>query len=153
MEYDVSGSKLAERLLSRPEGATMRELIAATGGPQYNVLKRLEAKGAAVTKTREGRETRYRVVQARPVYEMQVSDKGQVTLPKGLREEMRVFAGQTLEARVEGGKAVLAPKQLSVQDLFRMFPKPKVHLTDKQIRDARVERAIARFERTVGKRK
>ena len=152
MNDNLPGSKIAEQMLTGPGGATMRELIAATGGPQYNVLKRLESKGCTVRKTREGRETRYHVVTSKPVYELSVSDKGQVTLPKGLRDEMRVFAGQTLEARVEDGKVVVTPKRMSIRDLFGILPKPKRHLTDKQIRDARAQAAIARFERASGKR-
>ncbi len=107
MDKPVPGTRIAEQLLTRPEGATMRELIAATGGPQYNVLKRLESRGRTVLKTREGHETRYRLIDQKPAYELLVSDKGQVTLPKGLREEMRFFAGQKLEASVEDGKVVL----------------------------------------------
>jgi len=151
MENDVSGARRAERLLARPEGATMRELIAATGGPQYNVLKRLEARGCSVRKTREGRETRYHVVVPKPVYELSVSDKGQVTFPKGLREEMRLFAGQKLEAAVEDGKVVLSPVTKSILDLFKVLPKPKVHLALKQIREARARAAVSRFERATRK--
>ncbi len=147
MDEDVPGSKLAERLLTRPEGATMRELIAATGGPQYNVLKRLESRGCTVRRTREGRETRYHVVVPKPVYELSVSDKGQVTFPKGLREEMRVFAGQKLEAAVEDGKVVISPKIENIQDLFASLPKPKVHLTIEQIREATAQAAVSRFGR------
>lgn len=124
MDEPVSGSKIAERMLVRPEGATMRELIAATGGPQYNVLKRLESKGCTLRKTRDGRETRYHLVAPKPVYELSVNDKGQVTLPKGLRDEMRVYAGQKLEAAVEGGKVVIAPKTKSIRDLFGILGKP-----------------------------
>ena len=62
MNEHVSGSKIAERMLSRPEGATMSELIAATGGPQYNLLKRLKATGRTVRETREARQTRYRLL-------------------------------------------------------------------------------------------
>lgn len=149
---DEPGTKIAERLLSRPQGATMRELIAATGGPQYNVLKRLEASGRTVLKTKEGRDTRYRLTGPKPVYELVVSDKGQVTLPKGLREEMRVFAGQKLEAAVEDGKVVLSAKTKSIKDLFGLLPKPKVHLSDKQIRDAIAEAAVERFERSKSRR-
>ena len=149
MDERLPGTKIAERLLTRPEGATMRELIAATGGPQYNVLKKLESKGATVTRTREGRETRYRVVRQRPVYEMRVSDKGQVTLPKGLREEMRVFVGQTLEASVENGKMVVAPKRKSIRDLFGILGKPPsgVHLSLEDIDRAVADAAVARFKR------
>ena len=39
MNEHVPGTKLAERLLTRPQGATMAEIIARDGGPQYNVLK------------------------------------------------------------------------------------------------------------------
>jgi sugar-specific transcriptional regulator TrmB len=59
MNKHVPGTKLAERLVTKPGGATMAELIAATGGPQYNVLKRLEARGYRVRKVKEGKETRY----------------------------------------------------------------------------------------------
>ncbi len=155
MEDGITGTKLAEQLLTRPEGATMRELIAATGGPQYNVLKRLEARGCTVRKTREGRETRYRVARSAPVYEMLVSDKGQVTLPKGMREELRLFAGQKLEARVENGKAVIAPKRGSIQDLFGILGKPPrgTHLTNEQIKEAIRQSAVERYERSLGRRK
>jgi len=151
----VPGSKLAEQLLTRPEGATMRELIAATGGPQYNVLKRLEARGGAVRKTKAGRETRYRVVMPNPVYELSVSDKGQITLPKGLRDEMRVFAGQKLEAAVETGRIVIARKRTSIKDLFGILGKPPkgAHLTLDEIDGAIRQHAVERYRRSLGPRK
>jgi hypothetical protein len=46
----ITSSKLAEQLLARPEGASMQEIIAATGRPQYNVLARLEGRGWRVRK-------------------------------------------------------------------------------------------------------
>ena len=55
----IPGTKLAERLVTQPNGATMAEIVAATGGPQYNVLKRLEARGYRLRKVKEGKETRY----------------------------------------------------------------------------------------------
>lgn len=45
MDERLPGSRQAEKLLTSAEGATMDELIAATGGPQYNLLRRLEAQG------------------------------------------------------------------------------------------------------------
>ena len=59
MNEHLPGTKLAERLLARPNGATMAEIIAATGGPQYNVLKKLEGRGYRIRKVKEGKETRY----------------------------------------------------------------------------------------------
>lgn len=149
MEDEVPGSKIAEQLLARPEGATMRELIAATGGPQYNVLKRLESKGRTVRKTREGRETRYHLVPAKLLYELSVNDKGQVTLPKGLRDEMRVYSGQKLEAAIEGGKVVIAPKARSIQDLFGILGKPPSGkaVTTEDMRAAVRQHAIDRYRR------
>ncbi|MEJ2435479.1 MAG: hypothetical protein P8Y53_20865, partial [Pseudolabrys sp.] len=57
MDERTNKAKLAEQMLTRPGGATMREIIAATGGPQYNKLKQLEGLGYAVSKAKEGRET------------------------------------------------------------------------------------------------
>ncbi|HEY4942012.1 MAG TPA: AbrB/MazE/SpoVT family DNA-binding domain-containing protein [Rhizomicrobium sp.] len=150
MDKPLPGTKLAERMLTRPQGATMSEIIAVTGGPQYNVLRKLKAMGCAVRQTREGRETRYSVTAQRPVYEMAVNDKGQVTLPKGLREEMRVFAGQTLEAAVEDGKIVLSTKTRSIRDMFGILGKPPngKSLTNAEIRAARGRGAVERYLRS-----
>ena len=149
MDDGLPGSKLAERLLARPEGATMRELISATGGPQYNVLKRLESKSRTLRKTREGRETRYHLVGPKPAYELFVNDKGQVTLPKGLRDEMRVYAGQKLEASVQDGRVTIAPKTKSIQDLFGILGKPAngKHVSVEDMNDAVRRRAVERYLR------
>ncbi len=149
------GSKIAERLLARPEGATMDEIIAATGGPQYNVLRRLEARGYAVRKVREGRGTRYFVKPpANPTYEFSVSGKGQVTLPKGLREEMGVYEGQKLEASVENGNLVIKKKTGSIRDMIGILGPPPngKHLTLKEIDEAIAQAAVDRFLRAVGEK-
>ena len=149
-----TGSKIAERLLARPEGATMDEIIAATGGPQYNVLKRLEARGYAVRKVREGRGTRYFVKPpANPTYEFSVNDKGQVTLPKGLREEMRVYEGQKLEASVENGNLVIKKKSNSITRLAGVLGKAKRHVSLKEIDETIAQAAVDRFLRAVGEKK
>jgi len=151
-----TGTKIAERLLARPEGATMDEIIAATGGPQYNVLKRLEARGYAVRKVREGRGTRYFVKPpANPTYEFTVNDKGQVTLPKGLREEMQVYAGQKLEAEVKNGNVVIKKKTKSIKDMIGILGPPPSgkHLSIEDIKEAIKEGAIERYLRATGQKK
>ena len=155
MDKPVPGTRIAERMLTRPEGATMSEIIAATGGPQYNVLKRLKSKGCAVRETREGRETRYHVAVPKPVYELSISDKGQVTLPKGLREEMRVYEGQKMAASIEGGKIVITPKINSIQDLFGILGKPpnSKRVTLEDMREAVIEGVVERYQRAVKRRK
>jgi hypothetical protein len=86
MNEHVPGTKLAEQLVTQPQGATMAEIIAATGGPRYNVLKSLEARGYRLRKVKEGKETRYFAEPpASPSYEATVTGKGQITLPKEVR--------------------------------------------------------------------
>jgi hypothetical protein len=55
MTEHILGTKLAERMLTQSAGATMTEIIAAVGGPQYNVLKKLEARGYSIRKVKESR--------------------------------------------------------------------------------------------------
>jgi antitoxin PrlF len=149
------GSKIAERMFTRPQGATMDEIIAATGGPQYNVLKRLEARGHAVRKVKEGQATRYFVKRlASPVYGFEVNDKGQVTLPKGLREEMQVYAGQKLEAVVEDGNVVIKKKTKSIKDMIGILGPPPSgkHLSIEDIKEAIKEGAVERYLRATGQK-
>ena len=147
------GSKLAERLLMRPSGATMDELIAATGGPQYNLLKRLEGRGYTLRRTREGRGTRYFATPpARPSFELTVSSKGQVTLPKALREHLGVERGGTLRYTLqEDGRTFVDAPKVPLQDLFGMLGKPKRRLTLEQIDEEIANAAAARFRRAIGR--
>lgn len=149
MDKHLPGTKTAEALFSRPEGATMDEVIAATGGPQYNVLRRLEAKGCTVRKVREGRGTRYFVVPpANPSYELTVSQRGQVVLPKELRDRLGVSAGGKLEAHIDGERIVIHPKTRSITELFGMLHRPERRpLTLEEMDDAIAEGAI---ESTLG---
>lgn len=144
-----SGARIAEQLLVRPSGATMDELIAATGGPQYNVLRRLEARGYALRKVREGRVTRYFAVPPKhPSIELTVSPKGQITLPKELREKWGVEEGGTLRWSLEeDGRAYVGPPRRSLQDLFGMLGKPKRHLTLEQIEEGIIAAAVERATR------
>jgi AbrB family looped-hinge helix DNA binding protein len=125
MDERLSGPAQAERMLTSAEGATMDELIAATGGPQYNLLRRLEAQGYKIRKVKEGRATRYRAVAPQHgSFEMQVSRKGQVTLPKEVREKLGVRSGGRLRGNIEGDRMVIAVGG-GIEDLFRILPKPK----------------------------
>src|ERR1700730_16005315 len=97
MDERIPKTKVAERLLTRPAGATMREIIAATGGPQYNELKRLRARGYTIRSAQEGNETRYFALPpAAPAFEATVTSKGQVTIPQEIRESLGVRAGAKL---------------------------------------------------------
>ena len=121
----ISGTQKAERLFSRPEGASMDEVIKETGGPQYNVLRRLKASGYEIHKSKQGRQTRYRVVPPQaPEYELTVSPRGQVVLPKAIRERLDLAAGGKLRVEIENERIVLKPRTRSVASLFGMLHRP-----------------------------
>jgi AbrB family looped-hinge helix DNA binding protein len=78
--------------------------------------------------------------------ETKVSTKGQVVLPRALRDKAGLRPGDALEARLEGGSIVLTPKQRRrrkakiVIDPISGFPvldagKNAPKLTNKQVRE------------------
>jgi antitoxin PrlF len=151
---DEPGSKIAERLVTRPDGATMDEVIAATGGPQYNVLRRLEGRGYRIRKVKEGRNTRYFAdAPAAPSCEAAITSKGQLTVPKEIRERLNLHAGARVRFSVEDGRVVLTRAGTKLADLFGILGKPPRSATleemDQAIRDA----AIARYLRAGGRKR
>jgi antitoxin PrlF len=148
MNKHIPGTQLAAQLLTQPNGATMAEIIAATGGPQYNVLKRLKARGYRLRKIKEGKETRYYAdPPPEPSYEATVTSKGQVTLPKEVRERLRVGVGDKVRFTVESGaRIVVARAEHSIRDLFGILGKPRrsasLEEMDKAVRQHAVERYL-----------
>lgn len=144
----VRGTEVAERLLRRPGGATMDDIVAASGGPQYNVLRTLEARGWRIRKAKEGRTTRYYAEPpATPSFDATVTSKGQVTLPKAIRERLGLRDGGALRLTVESDqRIVLAPADLSVKRLKGMLGKPPRSLSlaemDEAVRVAAVEKSM-----------
>lgn len=127
-----SKTEIAERLLTRPEGATMDEILAATGGSfQYSAKRRLQAKGYTVRTRKEGRQTRYWAERpARAIYEATITTKGQITVPKAVRKRMRLRDGQKLVFSLESSdRAVISPAGRSVSRLEGMLGKPERNLT------------------------
>lgn len=116
---------IAEQMLIAEKGATMDEIIAATGGPQYNVLKTLEARGYRIRKAKEGKITRYWAdPPASYRFALNVAPNGQTTLPKPLRDRLGVSSGGKLEAVVEGERISIQPKTRSITSLFGMLHRP-----------------------------
>ena len=71
-----------------------------------------------------------------------VTSKGQVTIPKEIRDRSRIEAGTTVYFDVdETGRITLVPKTLTVRDLAQILPKPERPLTDEEI-DAAVGKAL-----------
>lgn len=155
MDERVSKAKLSERLLTRPGGATMRDIIAATGAPQYNELKRLSARGYAVRKVKEGNETRYfATAPAAPPLEATVTEKGQVTIPVEVRNRLRLRAGQKIRFAIEDdGRAMIAPVETRLSDLAGLLGKPKRSVTLEEMDEAIRQGAVDRYLRAVGKKR
>lgn len=150
MNEHIPGTKLAEQLVTQPSGATMAEIIAATGGPQYNVLKRLAARGYRVSKVKEGRETRYFAeAPATPSYEATVTSKGQVTLPKEVRESLRLRAGDKVRFTLDDAERIVVERaELSIRDLFGILGKPRRSATLEQMDEAVRRHAVERYLRS-----
>lgn len=156
MNEHVSKARIARTMYTRPEGATMREIIAATGGPHYNELKRLTAQGYAVRKVKEGNETRYYASApgTAPSYEATVTSKGQITLPKEIREQLGLRKGRKVQLTIDGGNVVqMSARRSSILDLVGILPKPKRAVTIEEMNEAIRRRAVDRYLRAVGKKK
>ena len=143
-------TKVAEDLLTAPQGATMAEIRRATGGPQYNVLSKLEGRGFTIRKVKEGRTTRYFAVPpARPSFEATVTSQGQITIPKEIRERLRVRAGGKLRFVLESDdRVVMAPVDLSIKRLFGILGKPPRSATIEEIDEAIRRSAVERYLRS-----
>jgi AbrB family looped-hinge helix DNA binding protein len=155
MNEHLPGTKLAERLVTQPNGATMAEIIAATGGSQYNVLKRLEARGFRLRKVKEGKETRYFAeAPVSPSCEATVTSKGQVTLPKEVRERLRVGEGGKVRFTFEDGdRIVVAKGGPRLSDLFGILGKPPRSLTLEEMDEVIQQAAVDRYRRAVGRKR
>ena len=151
MDEHVPGTKIAERLFSRPEGATMAEVVAATGGRQHNLLERLKAKGYTIRSRKEGRTTRYWAEPPADRYvDLTVSNKGQVTLPKEFRERLGVRPGGKLRAEVKDDRIVLTRKSGGIDDLFGILHRPGMRpRTLKEIEEGIVAGATERTLRAL----
>src|SRR5579863_2065944 len=100
---------IAERLMTRPEGATMDEILAETGGSfQYNAKRRLEARGYIIRTRREGRSIRYWAQSPRSRdFEVPVTSKGQLTIPKEIRGRLGLSKGGNVRLTVEDAVRVV----------------------------------------------
>lgn len=155
MNEHIPGTKLAEQLMARPEGATMDEIVAATGGPQYNVLRKLEGRGYRIRKVKEGRATRYFATPpAAPSFEATITSKGQVTIPQEVRDGLRLRSGQKVRFAIEDERrAVMTPVAPRLADLAGILGRPKQTATLEDMDEAIRSAAVARYQRAVGCKK
>jgi antitoxin PrlF len=151
---DRPGTKIAEHLMTRPDGATMDEIVAATGGPQYNVLKKLERGGYQIRKVKEGKATRYFAKPpADPSYTATLTSKGQVTIPQEVRTQLRLLGGQQLKFTIEGSRMVVTPLYRRLSELSGILPKPKRTVSLEELDKVIQQAAVDRYLRAVGRKK
>lgn len=147
-----SNSKIAvaERLMTRRQGATMDEILAETGGSfQYNAKRRLEARGYVIRTRREGRSMRYWATPPRTrEFDVPVTNSGQMTIPKELRERLGLGKGGKVRVSLEDNdRVVLTPKRVRLSDLAGILGKPPRSLTLEEMDDVIAQAAIERFRR------
>ncbi len=72
-----------------------------------------------------------------------ITSKGQVTLPKPIRDKLHLEAGDKIDFTLEGDSLRVTPVTASVTQLKGMVPKPAVPVSLEEM-DAAVARAAAR---------
>jgi AbrB family looped-hinge helix DNA binding protein len=66
-----------------------------------------------------------------------ITAKGQTTVPKDVRDKLKLKPGDKVYWVVEKGRAILRPKNLSVMDIAGIFHDPaRKPLNDKEMEDA-----------------
>jgi antitoxin PrlF len=65
-----------------------------------------------------------------------LTTKGQMTLPKSVRERLGLQAGDKLDVAVEGRRIVLIPKTLHLSDVCSLLPAPDIPVSVKEMNEA-----------------
>jgi antitoxin PrlF len=71
----------------------------------------------------------------RPDGSATVTSKGQMTLPKAVRELLGIVSGDKLDVTVEGKRIVLIPKTLHLDDICSILPAPKRPVSIEQMNE------------------
>ena len=78
-----------------------------------------------------------------------LTSKGQTTIPKKVRDHLRLKPGDRLRFGIqEDGRVVLEAATLPIQRLRGIFPKPERAVTLEEMDEAIAEQAVERFRRS-----
>jgi looped-hinge helix DNA binding domain, AbrB family len=82
-----------------------------------------------------------------------ITSKGQMTIPKDLREQLKVQPGDKCYAWVRDGELVVIPRNKPIRGLAGFFGKPDAGraFSQEDIDEAVMDAAVDRFERAVGR--
>jgi len=73
-----------------------------------------------------------------------LTSKGQMTLPKAVRDQLGLQAGDRLDVVIEGDHIVIRPKSLHISDIVSFLPAPKRARSIEEINEAIAAAAIER---------
>jgi antitoxin PrlF len=83
-----------------------------------------------------------------------MTSKGQVTIPREIRKQLRLRSGQKVQFRIEDGNRVLmTPVFARLSDLAGILPAPKRAVTLEEMDEAIRKSATSRFLRAVGRKR
>lgn len=84
----------------------------------------------------------------------QLTSKGQLTVPKGIRDRLKVTSGDRIEfVEDESGRIYLRAKTIRAADLAGILKKPgRKPATIEEMNEAVAVAAAERYERAVGRR-
>lgn len=71
-----------------------------------------------------------------------LTSKGQMTLPKEVREALSLCPGDRLDVTMEDGRIVMTPRTLHIDDICSILPRPAKPATIEEMQDA-IERGAA----------
>ena len=75
-----------------------------------------------------------------------VTSKGQMTLPKAVRERLGIVSGDKLDVTVEGKRIVLIPKTLHLDDVCSLLPYDGPAVSLAEMDDAIADAALGEDE-------
>ena len=79
-----------------------------------------------------------------------LTSKGQVTIPKAIRDQLNLEPGVTLRFSVDpSGRIVVTPLTLGIEDLIGILPKPRKALTIEEIEEVTGEAAVEHAARAM----
>ena len=72
-----------------------------------------------------------------------ITTKGQMTLPKEIRDRLGLKPGDLVEVTLEGQRILLAPKTLHLDDITSILPKPARVVSIEEMDEAILEATAA----------
>jgi AbrB family looped-hinge helix DNA binding protein len=86
-------------------------------------------------------------------FNITITSKGQMTIPKDLRDQLNVKAGDKCYAWVRNGELVMVPRNKPLGELAGILGKPPVDapLSQEGIDEAIMDAVVERYENALGK--